>query len=491
MRIRFRSSLRLRIALRVALPMIVALSALMLIGYQRDLRLIRRQMLARAEQAAEFAINRLKQGLASHDLPMLAELTERTVEIESISRILIIDSSLRVTADTSGEMIERTLPPDDRLCVGCHNPTLETRPGILPLPGGERDEFVVAVKIENEAQCQTCHPAQGEYLGVLLVVTSAAAELNKVQSESLLFLGASIALIMLVSFYVYFAIHRLVTKRIESLEKPLNDLADGGFDLHLELGAQHDELDNLACMLNRMAAELERYVAEEKDRGELLHTTIITERERIARELHDTLPQLQGYLNAKLGATQLLLDAARVAEAQENLEELTREAQQAFADVREAIIGLRMSRQIEAGLARAIEQYAEQFTRFCGVPVEFVADDRLRAAEIEPVLQVQVLRIVQEALSNVRKHASASRAWVELGLDADCILATIGDDGRGMQLEQIVAEPGGPYGLQIMRERAESSGGELSFETAPGAGMIIRVQIPTLPVGCQDAGINR
>jgi signal transduction histidine kinase len=204
-------------------------------------------------------------------------------------------------------------------------------------------------------------------------------------------------------------------------------------------------------------------------------TAIVQERERLSRELHDGLAQLVAYVLLRLDTVRELVDTGRRKEALAELDHLHAAADDLYADIRESIAGLRI-RVAEMGLSAALREYLDTFEERQGLAVD------LRVEGLPPVLSplvgFQLLRIVQEALANVRKHARATHAWVALTCPEPRLLRlVIGDNGRGFDP---AAHPDGQrsFGLATMRERAASLGGALRVESRPGAGARVIVTVP-------------
>jgi signal transduction histidine kinase len=134
------------------------------------------------------------------------------------------------------------------------------------------------------------------------------------------------------------------------------------------------------------------------------------------------------------------------------------------------------------GLVRALRDYAEQFEERHGVPVTLDADDG--AERLAPLAEFQVFRLVQEALTNVRKHAGASRAAVSLTSDRSTsdggvrLLVVVADDGRGFASVEAAGGASSGLGLTSMRERVEALGGTLEVRSEPGAGTRVAATIP-------------
>lgn len=209
---------------------------------------------------------------------------------------------------------------------------------------------------------------------------------------------------------------------------------------------------------------------------------ITEERERIAREMHDSLAQVLGYVNTKAQAAQTLLDAGQTARAATQLDQLAESARAAYADVREGILGLRTSLGQDRGLLDALRAYLDQWQGQSGVAAELVTVPAADfAPALSPLAEVQLLRIVQEALANVRKHAQATQVCVRVCLDAtgEALAVAVTDNGVGFAPDSLARSAFPRFGLATMRERAEAIGATLSIDSAPGQGTRLSVRIPT------------
>ena len=209
---------------------------------------------------------------------------------------------------------------------------------------------------------------------------------------------------------------------------------------------------------------------------------VLQEREQLAIELHDGLSQSLAFLNVQAQAAQLYLqtdqeEAARVSMAR--LAEVSREMQ---GDVRELIGSmLTVSLPID-GFCVALHQVVTQFEQRNGVAVALAIDDPAAMLSDPGLLPapsgVQLIRIVQEALANVRKHAGApDQIGVRLRVDAGQLQLAITDNGVGF--DQALPGIGDKhFGLEVMRQRAARIGGQLAVHSAPGEGTRVEVSVP-------------
>ena len=212
---------------------------------------------------------------------------------------------------------------------------------------------------------------------------------------------------------------------------------------------------------------------------ELKERAIVEERERIARELHDGLAQLLTYINTKVIAARLRLRRNQLNGADEYLQQLEEATQTLFIDVREAVLNLRMSGEIGGGFPALIADYTANFTKLSGLPVEIDIAPQVQTLPIPLGAQLQLLRIIQGALSNVRKHASAARARIDVRVQGGLMELVIADDGRGFDPENATADGRLHFGLLTMQERAADIGAEFAVQSAPGSGtrIIVRLKI--------------
>jgi nitrate/nitrite-specific signal transduction histidine kinase len=208
------------------------------------------------------------------------------------------------------------------------------------------------------------------------------------------------------------------------------------------------------------------------------------ERERIAREMHDSLAQVLGYVNTKAQAVLELLKRGQADRATTQVGQLGEAARAAYADVREGILALRTSLGPGRGMVEALQEYLEQWKIQSDVHATLLVEPPgidLDAA-LPPAAELQLLRIVQEALANVRKHAAASHVDVRIRVGAEEVETVVADDGRGFAHEvgrdRVGADRLPHFGLATMRERAEAVGGTLEVVTAPGEGTRVVVRLP-------------
>jgi len=242
----------------------------------------------------------------------------------------------------------------------------------------------------------------------------------------------------------------------------------------VERGFEVDEVEMLSSLANQAAIAIENARLQAR----LRELAVVAERERIAREMHDGLAQVLGYVNTKSQAIEELLVAGRTDEARGQLAELAAAARSIYVDVREAILGLRSPVIPGVGLVAAVEDYAARFTEASKIAVHVEAAGEARRLDLAPDVEAQVFRIVQEALTNVRKHSGAARAEVGFAVRDGRLEVVISDDGHGTDVPPAAADRP-RYGLRAMRERAASIGATIDWTSPPDGGW--QVSLAVLP----------
>jgi signal transduction histidine kinase len=205
---------------------------------------------------------------------------------------------------------------------------------------------------------------------------------------------------------------------------------------------------------------------------------VARERLRIAHEMHDGIAQVLGYVNTKVQAAKQYFRRGMTDEGNEQLEQLAASARQAYGDVRESIVGLRTLPGRNRTLQEVLREFLHYWKDQSGIDAELSIDGDLKLA---PSIELQIVRIIQESLTNVRKHARATKARVDVHRNDGRILVSISDDGLGFNPDGTARGEFPKFGLTTMRERAASIDGSLAVESAAGSGTTVRFTMPLTP----------
>jgi len=204
---------------------------------------------------------------------------------------------------------------------------------------------------------------------------------------------------------------------------------------------------------------------------------IMEERERIAREMHDSFGQMLGYVNTKAQAARLMCEEGQLERARTQIAQLSDATREMYGDVRDTILGLRSTAFLDEGLVPALDLYTRQFSEQTGIVTAFEACPGADQIAWGPEVEVQVFRVVQEALANIRKHANAARARVGVSSEDGVTEITVEDRGAGFDPDAAAADRS-RFGLRTMRERAQAIGAQFSLSSVRGAGTRVALRLP-------------
>lgn len=210
------------------------------------------------------------------------------------------------------------------------------------------------------------------------------------------------------------------------------------------------------------------------------------ERRRLSMEIHDGAAQWMVSASYRIQAFNRALDRTGVAQARMELSEIRDLIDRSVKELRRVIIDLRPPALGELGLLGALQQNLENFEKDTAIACSLrIEGDPL---SLPPVAEIAVYRVIQEALSNVRKHAQATKVDVALRFQGDELCVAIGDNGTGFDIAQVrgKARAAGMVGLLGMKDRAEALGGAIAVESAEGAGTTVTL---TLPVSGEPSAV--
>ncbi len=234
------------------------------------------------------------------------------------------------------------------------------------------------------------------------------------------------------------------------------------------------------ALLNVVAGMIGLVVRNSQLYAELESQAVLEERSRVAREVHDGLAQGLGSLNFRIQQVDRLLARGHWEAARQALWGLRDGVQGLYDEVRRTIRDLRWPLEGDQNLSERLSEYVAAFASRTGIDVSLSVEGD---PDLCPRSEVQLLRITQEALTNVHRHAQARRVWVRLAPCPDGNILEIEDDGVGLPAEfasgELPPEAEGHFGLRIIRERTESMGGQMCVCSAPGKGTKLQILVPS------------
>jgi NarL family two-component system sensor histidine kinase YdfH len=238
--------------------------------------------------------------------------------------------------------------------------------------------------------------------------------------------------------------------------------------LFTRLAQSRDRAQELLAELEVAHAQLQAYADQVQE------LTISRERQRMAQELHDTLAQGVAGLILQLEAADSHLESGNASRAQETVQRAMALARTTLREARRAIQALRPAELEGETLIDALGRAVDEFSATTGTRAVFQVD--ADTPEVPADVAPDVLRIVQESLTNVARHAQARHVRVRFAACEGKLRLTVQDDGIGFDLEKAV-ERSVRYGLRGMAERASEIGGDLHVESAPGKGTTIVLEM--------------
>ncbi len=452
------------------MPLLLASSVLIWLNYTNERNYLEERTLLGVANVGKIVLASLRPAMIGANQSQMNEMVNRIGSSGRILQVVIMDPEgvVKYSSDqVNGTVGQKTDPG----CKECHEKSADQRPEAIFL--NEQHNIIrIVVPILNEPACYGCHDPKETQIGLLLVDNGTADMQKYLQSELLKNTLISLFGICVLMVGVYISSHWLVVRRLEQMQKPLASFAEGNFSVRIgERDWVSDEISEFSRAFDDLADQLQKHQDELSELNRAKAEAIAEERERIARELHDGVAQLLGYVNNKTSAIRLLLEKNQIQAAQTNLSQLESATQQVFLDLREAILGLRMSSRIDEGFDNLIIEYSNQFAYL---------SDLLISVEIDPIefdwqfdggFQLELFRIIQEALHNIRKHAEATQVVIKLSVEMERDLhLQILDDGVGFNPGEIVGESGYHFGLESMKQRTNLIGGMIVIDSNIGQG---------------------
>lgn len=276
------------------------------------------------------------------------------------------------------------------------------------------------------------------------------------------------------SLLVNYVVLKAAFQPLAALERTVLEVRRGNLSARAPVDASRDPLlQAFTVTLNAMLDTLER----DRQQLQALSSQVIdaqeAERKRIARELHDETAQTLTSLLVRLRILERAPDPGTVRACTHELRELTLKA---LEEVRNMARELRPSTLDDLGLVAAAQSYSERFAELLGIGVSFHAEGF--AQRLAPHVELVLYRVVQEALTNVARHAHARHVEVTLTQEGARAVATIRDDGVGFDVDAVLASKERGLGLFGMQERMALVGGRLQLVSRPGAGTLVRAEVP-------------
>lgn len=489
---RLSHSLRFRITLAVTFALIAILGALTYWRYDHHRQMDLEEAQTQVTATGNIITASMQHALVTNDVSDLHSIVEKVSAQPGMRGIYLFDE--RGTLQLSQTNSPTNSAPTQSEIAGWLAPatdaSFESTNVILANPSTEQILRHTTV-LSNQPACYGCHDARKPVLGVL-VSDFALTETNyQITSDLQSSITSGIAAILAIVVAVNFLLSRFVLAKLEQFIPVLQRLGQGDLSLRLAVTGQ-DEIGQLAAQFNQMADGLQTRDREnarlygelehkEAERAFLLGKVIAAQEEehkRLARELHDDFAQ---------GLTALSMTVQSAVETippemkavHERLERVQTLTQTTLAETSRWIQNLRPRLLDDLGLVPAIRAYAE--ARFDASRTRVQVNAPNFAPRLPPDVEVTLFRVVQEALSNIARHAHARNVQVQIERYASgTVVVHVQDDGVGFIPSKYLHSQDGLRGMGLlgMRERIEMLDGTLTIDSTPGRGTRLRVEVP-------------
>lgn len=205
---------------------------------------------------------------------------------------------------------------------------------------------------------------------------------------------------------------------------------------------------------------------------------VIEEREHMARDMHDNLGQVLGFINFQAQAIRQELINNGIDLVTGRFDKLVEATQSAHSEIREYITNIRTSVSKEKDFMSSLLNEVNNFKNQTGLHIDLNVEEHIKEIELKPNVGINVLNIIKEALNNIRKHAEAENVWISFQRKEKFLYMIVADDGKGFELIQYNNRMKSKFGLDIMRERAAEIGAEIKIESMISIGSRIILCLP-------------
>jgi len=279
---------------------------------------------------------------------------------------------------------------------------------------------------------------------------------------------------VMASVVVNYLVLRAAFAPLSTLEATVSEVRNGNVDARAPRSTFSDPaFEQLRGTLNSMLDAVATYRRRLRNLSSQVITAQEEERKRISRELHDETAQS---LTSLLVRLRLLQDARDLDEVKVGAAQLRELTAQTLEEVRKLAVELRPTTLDHLGLVAALEWYSREYAQRLDAEVDFRTEGL--AGRLHPEVELVIYRVVQEALTNIARHAQATRAQIALLFRDDAVEVEVEDDGLGFDLQEATSTRERGLGLFGMRERVELIGGTFAIDSRIGQGTCINVRVP-------------
>jgi signal transduction histidine kinase len=419
----------------------------------------------------------LRDAMMSRNSGQTKNLFSTITQLQDVKNIFLMNKVGEIIVSSNGENIGMKLDMEHPTCQICHRGKTEILNKTVIFTSDEGERIFRNVNlILNKEECHACHNPNEKINGVLVTDFSLAPiedQLGREFKENIFFL----VLFTLISILVVsFTMNRLVVSKVEKFVEAARRLSQGDLTQRIIFKAD-DELKRLAESFNQMAGELKKKMKQEKQYISGIIDAQEGERRRISRELHDELGQALTAIKYNLEIIERDLPE-NLSEGKERLREVETLSAQILVQLRQLSHDLRPPMLDDLGLLPTLRWYIENYGKRWKIKTHYEAIGFHE--KVNPELETALYRVIQEALTNIAKHAAADDVHIHLSYTDSVIMVTITDNGIGFDSQDVLGRDTRKrgFGIMGMQERVSTFGGRIDIRSRQGAGTQITIEIP-------------
>ncbi len=487
-------SLRLKVSLGVCLALIGLLAPLNRLQYEMQRRTAMAELQLLAAAAGTIAEHSLEEAMLTNNRSAIQGIVDSVAGAPGVGSVYLLNRQALVAASPRGALNGQQLDRTSPTCWVCHQFPAASRPrGIVVTDADGQLVFRTVTPVPNRQACHRCHSPEDRLNGVFYMEFSMAGLNARLQRGlQMAFLG-SVVIIILSAAVLYVLLSRLVITPMERVAQALRSFSRGERQTRVPVQAQ-DEVGLLANVFNEMAdtiqeqeSEADRLYkelqAQDAVRRQLLARLITAreeERRHVARELHDELGQLLTGLSLNLKLCQEVVrtdpQAAyeRLAKANDLVRHTIEQSHRLIADLRPTVLD-------DYGLVPALEE--ELNRRLSPLDIKTSLETEGDVDRLPAHVATAAFRIVQEAITNVIRHAHATQVHARLQRTDEGLTIIVDDNGVGLPKEGFDGRQA--LGILGMQERARALGGRLEVTSLEPHGTRVHLWLPLEKEGAE------
>lgn len=489
-------TLRLKISLGVSLALVVLLAPLNWVQYELQRRTAMRELELLAAATGTIVEHGLEEAMLANNRSAIQGIVDGVAQASEIQTIYLLDTEGRVAASPGGLHNDEKLEKSSATCAVCHQFATDNRPrGIAVTTTEGRPVFRTMTPVVNRPACHRCHSPQDRLNGVFYMDFSMTGLNTRLEQGLRTAFFGSVTIIVLTAVVLYVLLSWLFITPLERLAQGMRRFSRGERESRIPVRTE-DEVGLLAGVFNEMADTIQSqeteagqlYVElEEKDadRRRLLARLIDAreeEQQRLARRIHDNLGQLLTGLSLNLKLCQQAIPAELIPVHQQ-LAKINGLVRDTIEQAHHLITQLRPTVLDDYGLLPAVREEVDQRLRPLDITVHVEREGALDT--LPDAVATAAFRIIQEALTNVIRHADAGQVWIRLARRAGGLMVTVEDDGGGVPVDSDYRG----LGILGMEERASALGGQVTVSSRQPSGTRVALwlpcPVPTEPVSTE------